>query len=240
VHFSQTAKEKPKELQKPTTKTQYTKQNKKHKKFALRVPFTVNTFVPMVYSAAMQKVVHNFKDKLELGKIGEQMFADVMRKNYPDIRLWKTPEEIDRHFKFDFWSLLPNDPRLPGPKMWEVKYDEVANHTGNFFFETMSVTEHKDGKPDELGWAKYGGSAADYLCYIIPWSKDRTLDGVGGAVAYIFDLHEIQNLVAPGGGWCNFPEKPARNEKYVSLGVTVDAEIVEAHGVILNAWDVPI
>jgi len=88
----------------------------------------------------------------------------------------------------------------------DYKTDYKTFDTGNVFIETVSRTDI-----NKLGWAFT--SCAQYIFYYLPQER----------VNYIATMHDIRNKLLQW--YKEYPTKPAYNEGYKSLGITVPLDV---------------
>ena len=87
------------------------------------------------------------------GKLGERLFGEMMeQKGYFVMNVSKIPEY---YYRGDF---VITSPYTGERKLFEVKWDERINETGNLYLETMNVNSK-----DRKGWWRF--CQADYLAY---------------------------------------------------------------------------
>lgn len=103
----------------------------------------------------MTKPVHNFKDSLQKGRVGEQKVIEYLEsKGYHISKVLSAPEQ--KLYGYDFEVLKPDTGRV---LHIEVKTEYAVETTGNIFYELMVGDRH--------GWCKTVPDDV-YVMYYIP------------------------------------------------------------------------
>lgn len=127
-------------------------------------------------------MANNFEQMKKIGKEGEAVVETLLRN---DDRVWGF-EDVSEKDEWqgkdvDFLVLYESDDGMLNDKTIEVKTDERAGSTGNFFVEAKIVYKHIKSLPEYVkkqirkdnkgaffrkGWA--AGSAAEYFIEYVP------------------------------------------------------------------------
>lgn len=147
-------------------------------------------------------MIHGWEDRLRFGEEHEgYLDAALLRHGCQQIRpatMDEQHEGIDRHV-------------LSGSRWRTVQYksDSKVQKYKNCFIEVAHI-----GKYNSLGWACRLG--AEWILYY----------DVVGNTAYLIASDKIQSALMD---WAMaYPTRPARNENYITLGITVPLAIVQA------------
>lgn len=157
----------------------------------------------------MTAITYAFKQQLAIGEAHERRLDEFFSRYDIDIRPATAEEQrmgIDR-----FFTHRPTG----AVDAMEYKADDKAGQTGNAFIETVSVDT--TGKP---GWAV--ASQARFLVYLV----------VDPEVIYLVNMQRLRNALPR---WQSiYPEVPAQNDGYRTLGLLVPLHELER--IAVGVW----
>jgi hypothetical protein len=151
----------------------------------------------------MTKTVHNFQQSINVGKSGEEIMYQYLRKKYEDV---VDVTKQKQFYPLDIDYVCSN--KRGENTLIEVKTDTYTGRNGNIFLETWSNVEK-----EKQGWPYY--TEADEIWYY----------AVGTPYAYVFkggeQLLELLELFLEEG-----EEKDVWNKGYTSKGVVLGLDSI--------------